>query len=121
MPRVLVIDDDEQVRLMLSRRLTNAGYAVEHAPNGVIGIECFRKNPFDVVIADLYMPEKEGLETIIELRRDFPDVKIIAISGGHSYDKGHGLSVASKLGAQYAFEKPVPWDDMLQALQELSG
>ncbi len=120
MTRILVIDDDGQVRSMLSRRLKNAGYEVDDAPNGLIGIERVRQGAFDVVIADLYMPEKEGIETIIELRRDYPDEKIIAISGGHSFDTGYGLTVAKKLGARYAFEKPVPWDDMLHAVQELS-
>lgn len=120
MTRILVIDDDNQVRSMLSQRLKKAGYEVEDAPNGLVGIECVRRASFDVVIADLYMPEKEGLETIMDLRREFPEVKIIAISGGHSFDAGHGLSVAKKLGAQYAMEKPVSWDDMLDAVRELS-
>jgi len=126
MTRILVIDDDNQVRSMLTQRLRSAGYDVEDAPNGLVGIECVRNAqgvrnaPFDVVIADLYMPEKEGLETIMDLRREFPDVKVIAISGGHSFDTGHGLTVAKKLGARYAFEKPVSWDEMLDAVRELS-
>ena len=82
MKRLLVIDDDDQMRQMLKQMLERAGYEIIDAPDGQTGIELYRQNPTDLIITDLIMPQKDGMETIIELKRDFPNVKIIAISGG---------------------------------------
>ena len=85
MNRILVIDDDAPFRGMLRQVLGREGYEVMEASNGKEGMALFRAEPTDLVISDILMPEQEGLQTIKELRRDFPEVKIIAISGG-----GHG-------------------------------
>ena len=82
MALILIIDDDDQIRRVLRKTLERDGYDVADAPNGKEGIRLYRENPADLVITDIIMPEKEGIETIRELRRDFPEVKIIAISGG---------------------------------------
>lgn len=82
MPLILIIDDDDQIREMLRQMLERAGYEVTDAPNGKVAMKLYREQPADLIITDLIMPGKEGIETIIELRRDFPEVKIIAISGG---------------------------------------
>src|SRR5688572_234064 len=82
MQRILVIDDDEQVRALLYEILDRAGFKVVEATNGVEGLKLYRAQPADLVITDLIMPEKEGVETILELRREFPDVRVVAISGG---------------------------------------
>ena len=82
MKRILIIDDDFLVRDMLERLVRKACYDVETAENGVHAMRVHRENPVDLVITDIIMPEKEGLETITELRNSFPAVKIIAISGG---------------------------------------
>ena len=82
MARILIIDDDEQVRRYLRKILEAQGHEVVAASDGKLGIELCREEPTDLIITDIFMPEKEGLETIGELRRDYPDVKIIAISGG---------------------------------------
>ena len=79
---VLVIEDDDHLRGLLRAVLERAGHTVEDAPNGAAGLKRFYSHPADVVVTDIIMPEKEGLETIIELKRDHPEVKIIAISGG---------------------------------------
>src|SRR5258708_24819935 len=82
MSRVLLIDDDDSVRSVLALGLKARGFEVEQACDGVMGDRLFRKNPADLVITDLIMPEKEGLQTIADLIRDFPNIKIIAMSGG---------------------------------------
>ena len=82
MSKILVIDDDKNIRSLLRDFLERDGYEVMEAENGKVGLKLFRENGADLVITDLIMPEKEGIETIRELRRDFSDVKIIAISGG---------------------------------------
>jgi DNA-binding response OmpR family regulator len=107
MTRILVIDDDELLRQLLRDTLEQVGYEVVEAPNGREGLERFRTMRMDLVITDLTIPEKDGLETIKELRHDSPHVKIIAISGG-----GQSLLVrASQLGAQRVLHKPFhPWE-----------
>lgn len=117
--RILIIDDDAQVLAMLRETLEREGYEVVTAPDGQKGLRLYRKNPTDLSIIDLIMPEKEGLETIIELRRDFPDARIIAISGGMQDVPGTSLSTAKILGAQYTFEKPVSQPELLNAIREL--
>jgi len=79
---ILVIEDDVQVRALLKKLLESEGYTVLEAENGNIGIRLYHENSVDVVITDLIMPEKEGIETIRELRKIAPQIKIIAISGG---------------------------------------
>ena len=84
MSRILIIEDDEHVRGMLRKMLERIGYDVFDAPDGKEGLDFYRNTPVDLVITDILMPEKEGIQTIMELRREFPDVKIIAISGGEA-------------------------------------
>jgi two-component system, chemotaxis family, chemotaxis protein CheY len=120
MPIVLVIDDDDQVRMMLRDMLETAGYQVLDAPNGRVGLSRYRAQPADVVITDILMPEREGLETIMDLRRLNPGVKIIAISGG-SVNKMDYLSSANLLGASKTFAKPVSRAELLSAVAGLLG
>ena len=119
MVRILIIDDDPQILDMLGQTLEREGHEVVDAPNGKEGLKLYRENPTDLIITDLIMPEKEGIETIMELRRDFPDVKIIAISGGGHNDADQYLSMAQKLGVQRTFAKPVARAELLKAVREL--
>ena len=119
MARILIIDDEDIVRSMLRQMLERSGYDVMDAPNGRVGVRLYREAPADIVITDIFMDDKEGLETITELRRDFPSVKIIAISGGNRFDNFDGLSIAQQLGAQRTFSKPFSRDVILAAIQEL--
>ena len=116
---ILLIDDDEQYRKMLAQRLEGAGYTVFQAQNGSHGLELFRQQAVDVVITDLIMPEREGLETITVMRREVPDVKIIAISGGGRIVNTDTLPVALRFGARYAFAKPFEWSEMKSAIESL--
>jgi len=119
MVRILVVDDDKEVRGMLRQMLERAGYEVVDAPDGNVALKLYREQPTDLVITDLIMPDKEGIETIMELRRDFPDVKIIAISGGGRVGPRDYLRMAKMLGAQRIFTKPLDRLELLNAIEEL--
>lgn len=118
MASILIIDDEDQIRRMMRTMLERAGYEVADAPNGKEGIEYCRKRLPDLVITDLIMPEKEGLETIIELRQEFPDLKIIAMSGGGRITADSYLGIARKFGAIRTFVKPIDRNDLLTAVEE---
>jgi len=116
--RILVIDDDEFVRRPLRKILEAAGYTVEEAPEGNAGLAIQRTRPCDLVITDLFMPGKEGLATIRELRREFPAIKIIAISGG--VDLGMNmLPHAEVMGALRTLPKPFERAGLLALVEEL--
>jgi len=120
MKRILVIDDDVQMRLMLRRILERAGYEVVDASDGNEGIRLYHQAPTDLIMCDIIMPEKEGVETIIEFRRDFPDAKIIAISGGgRGIKPANCLDAIDRLGADCAFSKPFDRKEILDAVQGL--
>ena len=116
---ILVIDDDEVIRSLLRDLLERDGYVVMEAENGKIGLKLLCEKSPDLVITDIIMPEKEGIEVIRELRRDFPDVKIIAISGGGTIGPETYLQMAKGMGAHRVFEKPFKVEEMLEAVREL--
>lgn len=119
MKRILVIDDEEQICDMLHKKLESVGYVVEDAPNGKIGLKLHREDPFDLIITDIFMPEKEGLETIRELRKEHASLKIIAITGGYSSGPDELLNVARMLGADRTFAKPFKLKEIVEAINEL--
>ena len=119
MAGILIIDDDVQILDMLRQTLEREGYEVMDASNGRKGIRLYRKEPADLIITDIVMPEKEGLETIMELKKDFPEVKIIAISGGGQIIPDHYLDSAKLFGAIRTFAKPFEHKELLEAVQEL--
>lgn len=117
MPCILVIDDENIMRTALRQVLKDAGYDVIEAFNGTEGVERFRDNPVDLVITDMMLPEKGGLELIKELREEDPEVKIIAISA-LAYD---AFSAAKEQGASAAFEKPIHMQELLNTVARLLG
>jgi YesN/AraC family two-component response regulator len=119
MVRILIIDDDPQILDMLGQTLEREGYGIVKALNGKEGIKLYRENHVDLIITDIIMPEKDGIETIFELKKDFPDLKIIAISGGGRIEPEEYLFVAQKLGVQRTFAKPVARAELLKAVREL--
>ena len=121
MPRILIIDDDEGLRRILGQILVRAGHVVTEAVDGCEGLKSFRKEPVDLVVCDLIMPDKEGLETISVLRKEFPAVKIIAISGGARVTGYDFLPAASGLGADVALAKPFTREQILEAVERLVG
>ena len=119
MAMILLIEDESQTRKMLRQMLEGDGYEVIEAPEGEIGIELYKEKQADLVITDIIMPGKEGMETIRELKRDFPDVKIIAISGGGRIDPADYLHMAKKFGAMRTLKKPFKREDLLAAVRDL--
>ena len=117
MARILVIDDTASVRELLEQMLRHTGYDVVLAANGKEGIDQLRRQPVELVITDLFMPEKEGLETIQELRRDFPNIGIIAMSGEPGMPSL--LGIAKRFGALKTIEKPFDRAEMLAAVEEV--
>ncbi len=121
MKRILVIDDDEFFREMLLAMIEREGYIVDEAEDGEIGIEKHRENRYDLIITDIIMPNKEGIGTIMELKADYPDVKIIAVSGGGRVVPNNYLSIAEKLGAHKTLTKPFERSELIASIQELIG
>jgi DNA-binding NtrC family response regulator len=119
MPRILIIDDDDTLRDVLVEYFESMGFSVIEAPNGRIALERQMKNPADLVITDLIMPEENGLETILELERRYPSLKIIAMTGSGHFGALEDLKTATILGAHRTFSKPFHLEDMLQAVKEL--
>ena len=120
MARILIIDDDDQFRAMLRKMLERAGYNdIEDTAEGKVGVKLFRQNPFDLVVTDIVIPDKEGIEIIIELNRDYPGIKIIAISGGGKIGPESYLEMAKSLGASITLEKPFGQSDLIDAVKEL--
>ena len=120
MASILVIEDDQEVRDYLVAVLSRAGHAVSSAPNGRDGVEMFRNDPVQVVITVIIMPEKDGIETILDLRREHPSLKVIAISGGGRSTPENYLHSARLLGADKAIRKPFKNEEILAAVQELA-
>ena len=119
--RVLVIDDTAEVREMIGKMLSDEGYDVLEAANGKEGMQIISSEPeIDLVITDLIMPEKEGIETIREIKQDYSHIRILAISGGGKIDAQNYLAIAKGMGADLTLSKPFVKQDLLKAVQELS-
>ncbi len=118
-PSILVIDDDETIRALLRTILEREGYRVVDAPDGSSGIRRYQESPTDLVITDLIMPGKEGIETIRDLRREFPHVKIIAVSGGGRIGPDSYLKMAKGVGALRTLSKPFDRLALLKAVEEV--
>ena len=119
MASILVIDDDPQIGRLLEKVLGRAGHEVVVAVNGKEGLRLFREGTFDLIITDLIMPEKEGLEIIMELRQKYPQTKIIAMSGGGRIGPDSYLKMANTLGAKKTLTKPFGREDLLSAVSAL--
>lgn len=118
MLRILLIDDDDLLRNVLAKALTHAGHTVIQASDGQQGVELANAATVDLVITDLVMPVQEGVETILQLRRDRPKLPIIAISGGLSHSKLY-LDIASKIGAKRILPKPFTPQELLLQIEEV--
>ena len=119
MARILVIDDDEPIREVLRGILEAAGHEVLEAADGESGIELHRSHRPALVIADIIMPEMDGLEVIRELRRTSPDVKVMAVTGYDDKGEKGYLALAEEYGAHRTFRKPVDPDEIEEAVAEL--
>jgi two-component system chemotaxis response regulator CheY len=117
MPSVLVVDDQDQVRQLIRETLEQAGYEVEEACDGKEGLDRYRVRSTDLVIMDILMPDQDGLETIMTLRQEFPDIRIIAMTGGsNTVGIPNFLDVAKMLGARRTLQKPFELKVLLEAV-----
>jgi DNA-binding NtrC family response regulator len=117
MTRILVIDDEEQLRIVLRQMLEKEGYEVEEAPEGAAGLKLLHAHPVDVLMTDIFMPGKEGIETIREVRKRYPAVKIIAFSGGGRGGRMEMLVNAKFLGAHRTLTKPFTREELRKAVR----
>ena len=121
MPYILVIDDEPSIRELLSDVFSSAGFDVGVAESGLQGIRMVAARKPDLVVTDILMPDKEGLETILELKRALPDLPIFAMSGGSLGGPIDVLGMARQFGAMRVYPKPFDPFDMLQAIQAQLG
>jgi CheY-like chemotaxis protein len=116
---ILFIDDEEPVRKLFQEALEKFGYTVRLATDGNEGIKLFRENPADLVITDIFMPEKDGHALILELLQEFPETNIFAITGKKSFEPQMELDIAETLGAKRVFTKPCKLSELLEAIKEI--
>lgn len=119
MADILLVEDEEQLRSMLREVLQSAGHQVREAENGKIALNIFAARAAELVITDLIMPEKEGLEIIRELKRGKTDVKIIAISGGGRNNAQDYLELARRFGADHILSKPFSNREILEVIEKV--
>lgn len=117
--KILIIDDEQDIIQMLSRLLVRSGYTVFSAVDGNQGIKVFEENDIDLVITDIIMPDKEGIEVILHLLKKKAECKIIAVSGGGYLSANDYLETAREIGAVKTFSKPFNPKDLLNTVNEL--
>ena len=115
MTRILLVEDNEDVRSMLKEVLESEGYEVEEAISGTGALRSYAISPLDLILIDLIMPGTEGIEVIMKIRKNNPNLKIIAMSGADYLD------LAMKLGADSSLKKPFSKDAVLDAVKETLG
>jgi DNA-binding response OmpR family regulator len=117
--KVLIIEDDDVIRFTLTNALKKKGYICFIAENGNTGLEVYKAQNPHVVITDMLMPDKEGLETISDIRAINKDTKIIAMSGGGTTQNLTFLQMAKKMGANLLLSKPIKPDQLTAAIESL--
>lgn len=121
MANILVIDDDDDVLVLISTVLKRFKHTVHALSDGRQALEIHKKEPIDLIITDILMPEVDGIEVIRKFRREYPQLKIIAISGGGWTEPQQFLAMASRLGADATFNKPFEWDKLVETVNDLLG
>lgn len=116
MARILIIDDDPWVIKIFQQILEAEGHEITTAANGQEGLNQYRQSQADLVITDMVMPVKDGLKLIMELEREFPNVPVIAISGGGVIDAERYLTLAESIGTRKTLTKPVSRQDLIDAV-----
>ena len=118
MARILIIDDEATVRLAIRQMVEWAGHEAVEAENGEQGVALQRESPTDLVIADMIMPERHGIDAVAEIMRNDPDVPVIAISGGAMMGNTDYLPIARKLGVRRILDKPFEMSQLLTAIRD---
>jgi DNA-binding NtrC family response regulator len=117
MASILIIDDDPEILRVLRKVLESAGHEVTEAPDGKKALRWFAGRPTDLVVTDIYMPEMDGLELLMRMREAFPEVRVVAMSGGGFIDKSQILKAAGILGAREILEKPFTTEQILECVE----
>ena len=117
--KILIIDDEAPIRKMLTLLFERHQYTVKDACDGKQGLLVAKEFSPDLIITDLLMPEKEGLETIQDIKKFYPDIKIIAMSGGGIVQPEMYLKLAQNIGADQTFTKPIDSESLLTAVKRL--
>jgi DNA-binding response OmpR family regulator len=120
MAQILLIDDDDQFRDMLRITLQRMGHDVVEAADGRIALRLGAQQNFDVAMVDMIMPDKEGMETITEMRKSKPDMRIIAMSGGGRMNSRDILLLAAGIGANKTLAKPFSNEELADALRAVN-
>ena len=121
MARILVIDDDPEIRETVRRILASRGHTVELAQDGKVGIAALAQHVPDLVITDVFMPDQDGIETIIELRKAFPNLRVIAMSGGSTGGLMSLLDDMEAFGANATLPKPFTPKELIAAVNSVLG
>lgn len=116
--KILIVDDEPQIREILRIWFEQEGFTVQVAENGREGVRLQRRDPAQLLICDLIMPDQEGIETITSFKKEFPGVGIIAISGGGKIGPDSYLEIAVQLGAWKAFKKPLDIPQLIESSRE---
>ena len=119
--RILLVDDDEPTRELFARLLAQRGYQVAEAGNGRTALEQMQQKPAELVITDMIMPEMDGMEFVVALRRVYPGVKIIAMAESGLGPAENSLKIARALGAHKTLVKPLDPEQLISAVQEVLG
>jgi CheY-like chemotaxis protein len=113
-----MVDDEAGIRKLFKKHFESKGYQVTEAADGKEALARYRANPPDLLVTDIVMPEKEGIGLIMDLRKEFPDLKFIAISGGGLNASDAYLEIAKNLGALRTFEKPIDWAELAETIDD---
>jgi YesN/AraC family two-component response regulator len=120
MKKILIVDDEPSIRSMLRQIMEGSGFEVFEAANGVDAEVLVMEKLPDLIITDIFMPDKDGLETIISIKKMAPHIKIVAISGSRLFgDSQQYLSCATKLGVDFTFSKPINNSELLKCVNDL--
>ena len=106
MARILIVDDEENVRFTLVKALKSLNHEIYQAADGNAALAILAEQEIDLIVTDIFMPNREGLETIIEIRMNWPEVKLVAMSGGGRIRNTEFLDIAKKFGADLVLKKP---------------
>ncbi len=115
---ILLVDDDDQIATIIQKALATFGYTVVRARNGREALAAYDRHSVQLVLTDLIMPDGEGMELIMALRKAHPTVKIIAMSGGGHGDPEANLKVARIIGAMKTLAKPFSVDELQRVVKE---
>lgn len=116
MADILIIDDEPGILKILRRILEDAGHTVTEAPDGEVALRHFEGRPADLIVTDIFMPAMDGIELLVNIRRSFPEARVLAMSGGGLLSRDQALGDAALLGADHILQKPFSRDEVLEAV-----